>query len=235
MLTNIYYYNFYKPYIISNHGTGGVTERRDRIAEKHRIPEQNEQIILNKAQKTETVRYARNVSYSVNHFKLAVNGLMYNIDEYAQSRGEQRDRALEHVTESLQQVSDTYNRGTRFMREQPHSPRLRTYSYELGDIFHHHRNSLERIGYTMPEGDTRINFDRAKLRSMPREEVQWAIATNMPAFNSLRRSATDVLREPLSEHMNFKGLGYYYNYKMGTIMEDGFGAIESGMLLNIAV
>jgi hypothetical protein len=35
--------------------------------------------------------------------------------------------------------------------------------------------------------------------------------------------------------MRFKGLGYHYNYKMGAMETDGFGILETGMLIDKAV
>jgi len=48
-------------------------------------------------------------------------------------------------------------------------------------------------------------------------------------------STGDFLQLPLSEHMNFRNLKYYYNYKTGSISKDSFTIIESGMIVNEVV
>jgi hypothetical protein len=35
--------------------------------------------------------------------------------------------------------------------------------------------------------------------------------------------------------MNFKGLGYHYNYKLGVMKADGFNLLEVGLLVDEVV
>jgi hypothetical protein len=49
------------------------------------------------------------------------------------------------------------------------------------------------------------------------------------------KKTADFLDKPLSEHMSFRPLSYYYSYKFGAVTHNPFRLVESGMLVDLAV
>ena len=90
------------------------------------------------------------------------------------------------------------------------------------------------MGINLTEGG-RLSFNRDYVDSLSQDKINIAIGENIEIFTSLHRQTGSLLTEPLSGHMNFKALGYHYNYKMGAMETDGFGVIEVGMLIDKAV
>jgi hypothetical protein len=240
VLTNLYYFGLYKPYIVGNSDASAPFEKRARIAERRKAEPVEPQptgrhYILNKSLKDEIIRYAHDVSYGVTGVRTAVYELIRDIedfDKHAFKNG--YAGALGDVIDDLETIKDAYNRGRGFMREQKHSAGLRVFSYEMDDRINHNAERLRLLGISLDEREG-MRFDPAQLKRMNPEGARAAMVVNLPIFDGLNRSATEVLSQPLAQHMRFKALGYHYNYRMGRLEEDGFGIIESGLIYNKAV
>ena len=235
MLTNAFYFTLYRPYILgSRDAVNNYTSRRARIAERtpQYMLDHGMTIVLNKALKDEIVKYAQNVSCSVTGLKYAVRSLINDIENFSINTMEFGfEAATQAVEERLTFLSDTYNENTTFMRQQQHSPQLRTFSYEIGDNVYHNQYRLEKLGFSFSEEG--VHFDPVAYRILGREELQSAFNDNIQVFISLYQSTDDILAAPLSDHMHFRSFSYHYNYKLGRMVEDGFGIIQSGMLLDL--
>lgn len=237
MLTSIYYYNLYRPYIVSNRETG--VARRERIADRKEksTPEPTGQVyILNKSLKDEIVRYAHDLSYGATNLRASARQTTADMENFNRTiYREGFDRAQDWLAEDLSEFSDNYNAAAGFMQGQKHSTGLRTFSYEMADNIYYNRDRLNQLGLYLSETG-RLSFSRETFNSLSQDEVNIAIGENIGIFADLYRHSGELLTEPLAEHMNFKGLSYHYNYKMGAMVaDDGFGIIETGLLIDKAV
>ena len=233
MLTNAFYYNAYRPYIVGVKNRNDITVKRPRIAEttpKDKL-DQGMMIVLNKSMKNEIIRYAQNVSGGVTNFKSAVRTLLKDMNNFTvNAMYEGYESATKMVEKDLIAVREAYNNGTAFLTEQKQSGELRAFSNLLRDRILQGQDRLDLLGVSIE--DDKIHFDSEVFRSMSPIELHSAIGANMPVFHSLHKTTTDVLTAPLSSHMHFRGLNYHYNYQLGKMVEDGFGIIESGMLVD---
>ena len=238
MLTNAYYYNLYRPYIMSRRDDNNITQRRSRIAD---ITPQDKIdmgmiFVLNKSLKTEIVRHAQNVSGGVTNFKSSVQALLRNMGGFGlNAMYSGYDSALRLLEDDIIDVIDAYNIGTGFLMRQQQSDTLRNYSYGLREKIYQGRDRLSMLGIYMENEYETLLFDPAVLRDLSETEIHIAINLNMPVFHSMHNSAIEILVEPLVVHMGFKGLSYHYNYQIGRMVEDGFGIIESGMIIDRVV
>ncbi|MCL2603940.1 MAG: hypothetical protein FWD90_05635 [Defluviitaleaceae bacterium] len=238
MLTSVFYYNLYKPYLVSNaNGRGdNIGPRRSRIADKRETPETSGPVfVLNKSLKKDMVNYARSVSHGVVDLRESTHriaGDMHDFNRTAHQSG--WDYALDVLMSDLSAFADNYNRSAGFMRAQDHSAGLRSFSYEIADNIFYNRNRLEMLGLNLSE-DGRFAFDSDRVRDMSFEEVNVAIGENIEIFSGLQSFTRQLLTEPLVEHMRFRGLNYHYNYRRGQMETDGFGLLEMGLLVDRVV
>ena len=98
----------------------------------------------------------------------------------------------------------------------------------------HYADALDALGFGLDE-EGQLAFDCTVTEEMEPAFLRQAMCNAAPAFREMRALSEGVLREPLSSHMQFKGLSFYYNYKMGTVEDNTFQIIETGMLADYAV
>ena len=238
MLTNAYYYNYYRPYILGNRDSNAITNRRARIAET--TPQEKLDrgmvIVLNKSLKEEIVNYARNVSLGVTNFKSTVRMALTDMSGFglnAMYNG--YESAVRLVEKDLANLAKAYNAGTAFLERQQQSSDLRSFSQTLRDRIYQGQDRMGLLGFTYEEEGAGLQFDPVVLHDMTQIEMHAAIGANIQVFHGLHQSTSEVLTAPLSSHMHFRGLNYHYNYQLGRMVEDGFGIIESGMIVNRVV
>jgi len=232
MLTSVFYYNIYKPYIVGNSGnrSDGYTPRKERIAQGTET--QGRVFVLNKALRNEIVNYAQSVSGGVSNLRDATKRTAVDMESFnSKVHREGWEAALENMVENLENFANGYNRSAGFMQNQPHSSGLRSYSGEVTENVQNNRSRLEMLGLTLSE-DGKIAFDREFVSAMNHETINVAIGENIELFEGLRSYTQQLMTEPLIEHMRFRGLSYHYNYRMGTMETDGYSLIEAGMLVD---
>ncbi|MCL2225043.1 MAG: hypothetical protein FWB96_08780 [Defluviitaleaceae bacterium] len=232
MLTSVFYYNMYKPYIVGKAGSQneGNTPRRARISQSNEPT--GRVFVLNKALRNEVINYARAVSHGVTDLRDATKRTATDMENFNGSvHRDGWDNALENMAENLESFADNYNSSAGFMHTQSHSAGLRAYSSEVTDNVHHNINRLEMLGLTLGE-EGRLDFNRETVYAMNHEQINVAIGENIEIFDGLRSHTQQLMTEPLSEHMRFSGLSYHYNYRMGTMETDGYSLIEAGMLVD---
>ena len=240
MLTSAYYYNFYRPYIVGTRDRNktDIVRRQPRIAQtSHREKlDQGMMIVLNKSLKQDIVNYARNVSHGVTNFKSTVRTTLADMNSFtlnAMYNG--YDSAVSMVEGDLSRLARAYNASTTFLQSQDQSANLRSFSDELQNRIYQGRERLGLLGFSLDEESNDLHFDPEVLRGLSHIELHAAIGANVQVFHGLHQTTTDVLTAPLSSHMSFRGLSYHYNYQLGRMVEDGFGIIESGMIVDRVV
>lgn len=236
MLTSIYYYNLYRPYIVGSRETnspkrGRIADRRDTTS-----PESSGQMyILNKSLKDEIVKYAHNVSYGVTNLRASTRQTATDMENFNRDiHSDGLEKAKEWLADDLQEFATQYNASTGFMQSQKHSTDLRSFSCEVADNLFYNQERLSMLGFSLSESG-QLSFSRDHLDGLSQDQINIAIGENIQIFSDMSRHTDKLLSEPLSEYMDFKGLSYHYNYKMGTMVTDGFGIIESGLLIDKVV
>jgi len=248
LLTNVYYYNLYRPYILStvnrsnrsNRGTRNSEESSDS-ARKPKIAEMSPRnrldsglmIVLNKSLNAEIVDYARNVSKGITGFKSSVRNTLLNMNNLGiNSVYDGYDNARDAVEDGLFNLVDYFNESTEFLDRQTQSQELQGYSNELRGKAMQGQNRLKLLGVSVSDAGDAMLFNPDVVRNLSQIELHAAISSTMQIFYSFYQTTSDVLVEPLSTHMPFKGLSYHYNYQLGRMVEDGFNVIEAGMIVD---
>lgn len=235
MLTNIFYYGYYKPYIMKTSEAGkSEPTKRERIAERPATSNAFK-ILLNKTMKQEVREYARGVSDSVVSTKESSKNTVRDMTEFNKNAFKRSyDTAKMWIQYDLEEFASSYNDSTEFLSDQKHSQSLRSFSERLTDNVQASAAQLEDLGLSM-NNDGKLNFNVAKFNELSESRLNSAIGESINVFQEIYNDAGEILTEPLKEHMNFKNLGYYYNYKLGRMESDTFKMIESGMLVDLVV
>ena len=232
MVTNVYYYNYYAPYILSNY-------RRKKIADFPRgeifMLDEDETYVLNKALKKEVVNYAAEFSGVVNGLKDSSKNIIRDARGFLKNeREEGYITAVRWLGEDLADFVNSYNKSKAFAAKNKDSRFFIDFSDNLAYDLSVSLKALS--GYRISgENNGRLSFDENAFAVMTRGSIRHANRQNLPFFEHIYDSTGDFLKTPLSEHMNFKDLKYYYNYKTGVITRDSFAVIGSGMIVNEVV
>ena len=236
MLTSIFYYNIYRPYLVgnvTNRGNNIYSPKKERINTGRERPDQTGRIfVLNKALRTEIIEYAHAVSYGVTDFREATKQTVTNMETF--NRAVHRDGfylAVENLASELNGFAEYFNKSSAFLQTQSHSDGLRAYSSEVADNVYHNRERLEMLGISL-SGDGRMYFSKDQVVSMTHQEINLAIGENLAIFEGLRAFSGQLMTEPLLEHMRFTALKYHYNYRLGTMEAEGYSLIEAGLLVD---
>ncbi len=235
MLTSMFYYGHYRPYILKTSVPGKAeTPKRAKIAEPSNGAE-NFKVLMNKALKTDVVEYARGVSTSVVGTKEASKNLMRDMTDFNKNiYGRGVETARRWIKYDLDEFANSYNTSVMFLANQKHSQALRGFSERTQDAVAHGVENLENLGLKLNDSGS-LKFDGSYFDSLSEAELNMAIGENVNTFQEIYNDASHILTEPLKEHMQFKSLNYYYNYKLGIVENDTFKMIESGMMIDKVV
>ena len=235
MLTSLYYYGLYKPYMIRETGaaarTAPVVKRSAKASEAARA----QSVLLNKSLKSDVVNYAREASFSVTGLRGAAGKLATEAETFGRkARTSGLETAREAVAVRAEAFAEVFNKARAFTQKQEHSEPLRAYGADAAGIVEQNSEALGTLGFSLDDEGV-LHFDRAKTDEMDAAAMQWALGDAEGAFKEVYELSQDVLKEPLASHMHFKGLRYYYNYKMGAVQDNTFKMIEAGMIADYAV
>ena len=233
MLTSMYYYNHYRNYV--NRTFSSVKDSASRAWPVNiagpvvgRIASDSA-VRLNKAQTGNVLDYARELSSGIVGLKDAAKMFLYDMHLIERNGTITFENHLQWVVEDLQSFISSYNSIQQITHKYSHSPELTHFAHYIRNFTKQNSQILSHLGV--------ITFDDNSLTyhgmdaAADKETARQAVDTFKGAYNA----AKDFMAYPLAQHMEFKGLNYYYNYTIGGIGKETFGLIGSGMLLDVAV
>jgi len=184
---------------------------------------------LNKSATNRVINYARDLSASIVGLKDSAKMFLYDMHLIERGGAITFDSHLQWVEEDLQNFIATYN-------NIQHIDQLYGHSAELTHFAHYMRNFTQESSQILSHLGV-ITYDQHSLTyhgmatTASKETARRAVDT----FKSTYNAARDFLNHPLAQHMEFKGLNYYYNYTIGSASDATFELIGSGTLLDVAV
>jgi hypothetical protein len=234
MLTSVYYYGYYKPYIL-NHvpkiGEGGRKINADKSAD----PATRETFVLNNSLKREVIRYASGLSGTVNDLRETSKDVLQDIFSFKRTvMDKDFNYAKEELADDLSDFTNAYNRNLKFTHKDANSRPFKSFVDDLAYDVSISTTALSKYGITVADDDT-MSFDREFFSKLRGRELGEANKANHALVKNIYDSTGEFLTLPLAEHMKFKNLGYYYNYKLGTMEKDSFKLIQSGMIVDRVV
>jgi len=231
----MYYYNHYRNYVNRAEGMASAKNPMTRAwpvdiigSNASRAMTGSNTVLLNKAQNSHVLDYARNLSTNIVNLKEAAK--MYIFDMHLIDGGiASFESHLQWIEEDLQSFIDSYNNIQNITSRYEHSPELTNFAHYMRSFARQDSQILSNLGV--------ITFNESSLtyhglgETPSRETARQAVDAFKIAYGATR----EFLEHPLAHHMEFEGLNYYYNYTIGKTSESTFGLIGSGMLLDIAI
>ncbi len=239
MLTNIFYYDFYKPYIFKNEKlTQKYPLAYSQSSEKtgsdlsDESSEREYGFFLNKTFKNEVVNYAETISNDLNSIKNSVKNVINKINDnyfnYSSKLGNLKNELSEFVTK--------YNSYKDFARENyKHSPLLSNFSDSLRFRVENNQTILSKFGIYYNGEINEMSFDGEVFDSLSVKDVLSDISGLMNLCGAIYDDTCEIMTIPMEEHMNFKNLNYYYNYIFSNENHNTVKIIETGMLVDISL
>ena len=232
MLTSIYYYRYYRPYMLRTlEPSGAVSPKRSQIAQKPEV-EPNSSFLLNKSLRVDVIAHARQTSSSINGVKDGARRVVSSMEDFNQlAHSHGLKSARENVSEKLAAFTDSFNQSVEFMSSQVHSQGLRDFADNLINRALYNQHELEFVDIFTEDGHT-LMFSQADFLQKDQDALNIAFGRSIGTFLQTYKDSTIMLNTPLSEHMHFQNLSYFYNYRMGAIVDETFKLIESGLIIN---
>ena len=233
LLTSIHYYNHYRNYVARTAGAAKTPMPRawpvDIVGPAAERLAPGSAVRLNKAQNSHVLEYARNLSSSIVGLKDAAKMYLYDMHLIDRNGIITFESHLSWVEEDLQNFINFYNKIQNITHSYSHSQELTHFAHNMRSFTEQRSQILSHLGVVTydNEGLTYHGMGAAATK----EAAKQAVDTFKGAYNATR----DFLAHPLSQHMDFKGLNYYYNYTIGDANENTFGLVGSGMLFDVAV
>lgn len=251
MLTNIFYYDLYKPYIFKNEKIASKqivnypkmeNERMSDFSSETENNKNEYSFFLNKSFKSEIINYAETISLDLNSIKNAAKNIINKTDSYF-------DTVKEYLKTELKEFSKRYNSYTDFAdKNHKHSPLLSTFSDSLEYRVESNYEILSKFGISYVENDIirennengkdgyiNLFFDENYFDSLSNKEIRENINELREFCKSIYDDTCEIMTVPMEEHMNFRNLNYYYNYIFSNEKPNTVKIIETGMLVDIVL
>jgi len=229
----MHYYTHYRNYMARTHGAAKTPMSRAWPADIVGPPAERvapgSAVLLNKAQNSRVLEYARGLSTSIVGLKDAAKMFLYDMHLIDRGGMMAFESHLQWVEEDLRNFISSYNNIQHITHNYDHSQELSHFAQNMRVFTDQRSQILSHLGVISYDDDSLTYHGMGTTGT--KEAAKNAVDTFKGAYNATR----DFLIHPLAQHMEFKGLNYYYNYTIGSESGSTFGLVGSGMLLDVAV
>ncbi len=224
MISTLHYYNSYKPFILDKEK---IRERKtspykaySKQASQYKDTELT--YFLNKALNDNVKSYMFELSSNFNGLKNSANSI-YEQMYYG--------LPTDNLEESFQDFTHTYNRFVGFLEENTeNSSGFKNILEKTKNIVDSNISTLNDIGINISNAgflSLKNNMD-IKKSNIDLEKAQ-------KFYLDFYDKMCDFMKEPMSNHMNFKDFSYYFNYSGDYNKNSSFKLIEQGILVDISL
>ncbi len=218
MISTMYYYNI-SPYMSDK----GIN-RKGKYTVKPNPYKSNKDItyFLNKSLNEDIKSYATDISKNLNTLKNIANNIyqkMYN------------GTSVEDMQESFEKFVSSYNGFAKFLKKNTgNSKGFEDLLEDTSDMIEENGEIFAKLGISMDEdGFLDIsNFSKKDFKSINMED-----AKNF--YQNFYDKLCNFMKQPMSNHMNFKDFSYYFTYAGDYNTNKSFKLIEQGLLVDICL
>jgi len=234
LLTNLFYYGHYRDFVQrtssgNNNNFNRALLDRGQIISAHRA-EGTASVQLNKTFDKRILHFVKALGENV--LTLKDSARMFSNDikslEITQGIGGLNNQ-MQWIEEDLRNFAMSYNNLNYISQVTGHSSNLSHFTHSIRNITQGNENLLSHLGIIIADQG---GLSYHGMGSTASKEITQQAAM---ALKSAYDAARDFLVHPMSHHMEFKSLNYYYNYTIGNTPNDTFRLLESGILIDIAI
>ena len=231
MLTNLYYYDHYRPYILRTKPVILPGPISVAYAQKSAEAEKNKAFLLNSAYKSDVIQYVRDMSNTVNSLKCSIMELLKSARSGMFSTENDAFGLKNYFISDLKNFVNSANEALSFTKSQNNSQELANFSQTVTDIIINNREVFQQLCISVEEnGSIALSSEDAAKKKL--KDLFTGLIGASGALIEIHDKTKELMANPLTDHMKFKSLGYYYNYKYGSIKDNTFNIIDSGMLFD---
>lgn len=179
---------------------------------------------LNKALNNNVKSYVYELSANFNELKNISNSIYEKLYYNTYS---------EKLPDNIKTFTSTYNRFIGFLNENiSNSPSFKGILDNVTNFINQNVSTLKKLGVKIQKNGF-LDTDFEEDLEISRDLVEDKNIQNF--YNSLYNKLCDFMKEPLSNHMEFKEFSYYFNYSGDYNKNKSFKIIEQGLLVDIAL
>jgi hypothetical protein len=235
LLTNIHYFGQYRDFALRNSSGRNNNFNKalyDRVRSSQTTAEAPEmvrtQIHLNKAYNNRVLQYVRILGQNIISLRDASRLFVQdsgNLDFTAGGNLTFTDH-LRWIEEDLRNFAMSYSNLDYLSRNVGHSPGLSNFTHSIRTITRGHEAYLSHLGI-MSADEGGLSYHG--IGHGANIEITRSAAA---AFQATYEVSKGFLDHPMTHHLEFRDLNYYYNYTIGNPPQDSFLLIESGILMD---
>jgi len=234
MLTNIFYFGHYRDFALrASSGNNSNFNRsllnRSQIQQMHRA-EGSSSVQLNKTMDSRILHFAKALGENVLTLKDSARMFTNNMQSLniAANVGSTYNQ-LQWIEDDLRSFALSYNNLNYIQEATGHSQNLSRFTHSIRSITNGNETLLSHLGIVVADAGGLTYHGMGNTAS--RDITQQATLALKTAYDAAR----DFLTHPMSHHMEFRNLNYYYNYTIGNTPNDTFRLLESGILIDISI
>ncbi len=240
MLTNIYYYNNYRDQILGK--TKGMSVKKSKqeqfynsINKQQKVDDEEKSIQLNRAYNNSVLNYINDVAGVVNELKSSANALVKEFNGINKSfkyKGE--EETFNILKDGIDEFVFTYNLSSDVIESDVSASKLlNDYYADVTDVLKGNSKALNELGIYFD--NNKLAFNEEKFDNIPLTQKVPLLRASTNVFNTFNTNTNEILKVPLSNHLQFKSFNYYFNYKINATYGDTFKLVESGTLFDMAI
>jgi hypothetical protein len=232
MLTSIYYYDYYKPYILKTNGINKTTQKNRFSGIKTNDYVQNNEssaYFLNRSDKNEIKSLVSGISDNVN----AVKDTARYLQSVTNAEGTKYDNAKSAYGDGLEDFVSDCNNLASFASSADLNSGISDFKENVSQIVSDNEETFSKVGISIDDGT--LTFDTDVYENLSDDEYNELASTLNDTFSQVYNEACDFLSKPMSSHLNFKNLDYYYNYSYASKDKAAFRLLETGLIVDIAL
>ncbi len=240
MLTNIYYYNNYRNQLLKNKSNSAKKIKQEHFSDNDikngQKNNSDNNIMMNKAYNSKVISYISDIASSINELKSSTNSIIKEFRSMNKSlkyKGE--EETFNILKDEIDDFVYTYNVSTDVFNENVEdSNYLKDYYKDTKNILLNNERPLKSLGIHL-DNNKKLSFNEEEFDSMTTTQKLSTLREVGQVFSNINEDTNEILKVPLTRHMEFKSFNYYFNYKINTTYNDTFKLVETGTLFDIAI
>ncbi len=228
MITTLYYYNHYKPHMITNSKEKVVKQKP--FKQTMYLSQKTPGIKMSKAFKQEVVDYVENLSSGINNVKSSMISLKKRFKNFDE---EIKYRNAENIKDDVIIALEDFVKGVNEVKSisENTSDVLNSHFDKVKNILNENQDLLKKLKITLGNGEIKFDtesFEKINIKSLKKNKNDF-----INIFNDINKETNAVLSKPMTSHMEFRNFSYYFDYRLGSYQNDTFGLFKAGNIVDI--
>lgn len=220
MLTTLFYYDYYKPYILDKKNKENLRNfPSQKSCSTDRI------YFMNKSLNDNVKSYIFEISSNFNGLKNISNHLTEKLETRFMT-----EPIKEEIENSIENFTKTYNRFIGFLNENlENSQEFKNIYNNIINFSINNKKILNKMGINIKSNGLLYVKENNDLKSIQKDKE-----TLKSFYSKVYNNLCKFMQEPMANHMEFKDFSFYFNYS-NDFKNTSFRLIQQGILVDIGI